>query len=115
MPSGLSSDEARALFAKCGANEVPDTAMRPWRVALAKFWAPVPWLLEAAILLQLVLHEYTEAAVIAGLLVFNAALGFFNEGRAGHARRFEIAPGADSVRAARWRLEEHPREGARAG
>jgi H+-transporting ATPase len=39
-------------------------------------------MLEAAILLQTVLHEYVEAAVIAGLLVFNAALGFFQEGRA---------------------------------
>jgi len=51
-------------------------------MALAKFWAPVPWMLEAAIILQTVLHEYVEAAVIAGLLVFNAALGFFQEGRA---------------------------------
>jgi H+-transporting ATPase len=56
--------------------------MRPWRMALAKFWAPVPWMLEAAIILQLVLREFVEAAVIAGLLVFNAALGFLNEGRA---------------------------------
>ena len=39
-------------------------------------------MLEAAIILQVVLHEYVEAAVIAGLLVFNAALGFFQEGRA---------------------------------
>jgi H+-transporting ATPase len=61
---------------------MPDTAMRPWRMAFAKFWAPVPWMLEATVVLQLVLHEYTEAGVIAGLLVFNAALGFFNEGRA---------------------------------
>jgi len=51
-------------------------------MALAKFWAPVPWMLEAAIILQAALHEYVEAAVIAGLLVFNAALGFFQEGRA---------------------------------
>jgi len=51
-------------------------------MALAKFWAPVPWMLEAAIILQTVLHEYVEAAVIGGLLVFNAALGFFQEGRA---------------------------------
>ncbi len=81
-PSGLSSDEARARLEKSGPNEMPDVAMRPWRMALAKFWAPVPWMLEAAIILQLVLHEYVEAAVIAGLLVFNAALGFFQEGRA---------------------------------
>jgi H+-transporting ATPase len=79
---GLSSDEARARLEKSGPNEVPDTSMRPWRMALAKFWAPVPWMLEAAVILQLVLREYAEAAVIAGLLVFNAALGFFQEGRA---------------------------------
>jgi H+-transporting ATPase len=79
---GLSSDEARARLEKYGPNAMPDTAMRPWRSALAKFWAPVPWMLEAAVVLQLVLHEYVEAAVIAGLLVFNAALGFFQEGRA---------------------------------
>src|ERR1700728_1125286 len=79
---GLTSDEARALLAQFGRNAMPVTAIRPWRMALAKFWAPVPWMLEAAIILQAALHEYTEAAVIAGLLVFNAALGFFQEGRA---------------------------------
>jgi H+-transporting ATPase len=56
--------------------------MPAWRMALTKFWAPVPWMLEAAVILQAVLHEYVEASVIAGLLVFNAALGFFQEGRA---------------------------------
>jgi H+-transporting ATPase len=61
---------------------MPDTAIRPLRMALTKFWAPVPWMLEAAVVLQLVLHEYIEAAVIGALLVFNAALGFFQEGRA---------------------------------
>jgi len=61
---------------------MPGIAKGRWRMALAKFWAPVPWMLEAAILLQTVLHEYTEAAVVAGLLVFNAGLGFFQEGRA---------------------------------
>src|ERR1019366_9352521 len=79
---GLSSDEARARLEKSGPNEMPDSTMRPWRMALAKFWAPVPWMQEAAIILQTVLHEYVEAAVIAGPLVFNAALGFFQEGRA---------------------------------
>jgi H+-transporting ATPase len=39
-------------------------------------------LLEAAIILQLVLHKDVEAAVIAGLLVFNAALAYLQEGRA---------------------------------
>ena len=33
-------------------------------------------MLEAAIVLELVLGRYVEASIIAGLLVFNAALGF---------------------------------------
>jgi H+-transporting ATPase len=61
---------------------MPDTSAHPLRNALAKFWAPVPWLLEASIVLELVLHKYYEAAVIAALLVFNAALAYFQEGRA---------------------------------
>jgi H+-transporting ATPase len=81
-PQGLSSDEARARLAKDGPNAMPDTSAHPLRNALAKFWAPVPWLLEASIVLELVLHKYYEAAVIAALLVFNAALAYFQEGRA---------------------------------
>jgi H+-transporting ATPase len=52
------------------------------RQALAKLWAPVPWMLEAAIVLELALGRYVEAGMIAALLAFNAALGFFQEGRA---------------------------------
>jgi H+-transporting ATPase len=39
-------------------------------------------MLEAAIILELVLGKFVEAGIIAVLLVFNAALGFFQEGRA---------------------------------
>jgi len=39
-------------------------------------------MLEAAIVLELALGKYVEALIITGLLVFNAALGFFQEGRA---------------------------------
>ena len=80
--SGLTSDVASSRLQKDGKNEMPDTSAHPLRNALTKFWAPVPWLLEAAIILQVVLHKYVEAAVIAGLLVFNAALAYFQEGRA---------------------------------
>src|ERR1035437_2838958 len=82
LPSGLASDEARRRLAKFGPNAMPDTSPHPLRMALEKFWAPVPWMLEAAIVLQVALGDYTEAAIIAGLLVFNAALGLFQESRA---------------------------------
>ena len=79
---GLTSDEARTRLEKDGPNAMPDTSVHPLRNALAKFWAPVPWLLEASIVLEVVLHKYYEAAIITALLVFNAALAFFQEGRA---------------------------------
>jgi len=61
---------------------MPDTALHPLRRALEKFWAPVPWMLEAAIVLELALGKYVEGAIIAALLVFNAVLGLFQESRA---------------------------------
>jgi H+-transporting ATPase len=39
-------------------------------------------MLEAAIVLELVLGKYVEAGIIGALLLLNAALGFFQEGRA---------------------------------
>jgi len=80
--NGLTSNEAKVCLEKDGPNAMPDTSSHPVRNALAKFWAPVPWLLEAAILLEVALHRDLEAAVIAVLLVFNAALAWFQEGRA---------------------------------
>jgi H+-transporting ATPase len=81
-PTGLTSEEARRRLAADGANAVQDVAQHPVYRALQKLWAPVPWMLEAAVVLQLALGEYVEAGAIAVLLLFNAALGFFQEGRA---------------------------------
>jgi H+-transporting ATPase len=61
---------------------MPDTSSHPARRAIEKLWAPIPWMLEAAIVLEVVLGKYIEAGIIAVLLVFNAALGFFQESRA---------------------------------
>ena len=80
--NGLTSDDALQRLEKFGPNAMPDTSLHPWRMAVEKFWAPVPWMLEAAIVLQLVLGKYVEAAIIAALLLFNAALGLFQESRA---------------------------------
>jgi H+-transporting ATPase len=80
--NGLTSEEARSQLEKSGPNAMPDTALHPLRSALAKFWAPVPWMLEAAIVLEIVLGKYVESSIIFGLLAFNAVLGFLQEGRA---------------------------------
>ena len=80
--TGLTGEEARSRLRKSGPNAMPDTALHPLRRALTQFWSAVPWMLEAAIVLEVALGKYFEAAIIAGLLVFNAGLGFFQEGHA---------------------------------
>ncbi|MCK9920077.1 HAD-IC family P-type ATPase [Microbacteriaceae bacterium K1510] len=82
VPAGLTSSEAQRRLAEVGPNATPDAAVHPLRLILSKFIAPVPCLLEAAIVLQLYLHEYLAAGVVAFLLLFNAALSFFHESRA---------------------------------
>jgi H+-transporting ATPase len=84
-PPGLTRGEALRRLDQFGPNTVAEDTPSLSGALLAKFWAPVPWLLEAAIVVQIGLGQYLEAAVIAGLLVFNATLGVFQEGRASAA------------------------------
>src|SRR3984885_12460387 len=79
---GLTSEEVNVRRQAYGSNTIPESDPATWRRLLTKLWAPVPWMLEAAIVLQFMLREYLEAAVIALLLLFNAALGLLQEGRA---------------------------------
>ncbi len=79
---GLTTDEARRRRLELGPNAVREESPAPWRRLARKFWAPVPWMLEAAIVLQVALGERIEAAVIAALVCFNAALGYVQEERA---------------------------------
>lgn len=106
-PRGLTSEEARRRLAQSGPNAVPDTAAHPLRRALGKLWAPVPWMLEASIILELALGKYVEAAIIAGLLIFNVAIGLFQEGRAQTtlaALRSRLALNASVLRDGAWRI-----------
>jgi len=81
-PLGLTQVEAAKRLALDGPNAVTDAAPNLLRDVISKFWAPVPWLLEAAVVLQLFLRDYTQAAIVLVLLVFNAALGYFQASRA---------------------------------
>jgi H+-transporting ATPase len=82
LPPGLTGDEARRRLGAVGANAMPDTAVHPLRRALGQLWSPVPWMLEGAIVLQLLMGDYVQSAIVAFLLLFNAVLGFVQEGRA---------------------------------
>jgi H+-transporting ATPase len=102
---GLTSAEAAKRLREYGANAIAEEHPRPWLLFLRKFWAPVPWMLEAAIAFQLALGKFDEAAIIAGLLLFNSALGFVQERRANDALALlkrRLAVQARVLRDGRW-------------
>jgi H+-transporting ATPase len=105
VPPGLTRAEAQQRLKDVGANVVADKEPPRWRRYLAKFWAPIPWMLELVILIQIGLRDYIDAGVIAGLLLFNATLGFFQEGRATAAvtaLKKRLPPTALALRDGEW-------------
>ncbi|MFZ5543111.1 MAG: cation-transporting P-type ATPase [Pseudomonadota bacterium] len=80
--SGLSSAEAAARLVRTGLNRSEAREVPTWRRLASRLWAPVPWMLEAVIVLQLALGRQIEAAVITALLVFNALAAQWQERRA---------------------------------
>src|SRR5580698_9133130 len=106
QPQGLNSDETYIRLKKDGPNAMPDVSVRPIINFLSKFWAPIPWLLEASLVLEVAMHKYFEAAIIAGLLLFNATLAFVQEGRAQatlKALQSRLALSASVLRDGKWK------------
>ena len=106
-PRGLTSQQAAERLQQFGPNAVAEARRHPLLAVLARFWAPVPWMLEATIVLELLLGRRTEAAVIGILLVFNALLSAAQERRAENALvllRRQLPVKARVLRDGRWQL-----------
>ncbi|MHB8347359.1 MAG: plasma-membrane proton-efflux P-type ATPase [Acidiferrobacterales bacterium] len=84
-PEGLSSAEAQRRLGQFGPNAVAEERRSPLLALLGKFWDPVPWMLEAAVILEVVLGKRDEALIIGALLLVNAILSFLQESRANQA------------------------------
>ena len=82
---GLSSAEATRRRAEFGPNAVVEEHVSPLRRIARHFWAPVPWMLEATIVLQIAIGQRLTAILIAALLVLNVVLGVVQESRANAA------------------------------
>ena len=78
---GLSSIEAKNRLAHYGKNIVAEHKPFYLLSFAKKFWAPIPWMLEITIILELILHHNKEAVIILFLLVFNSILSFVQEER----------------------------------
>ncbi len=107
LGSGLTAAEAALRLARSGPNTMAEEQPQPLRALARRLWAPVPWMLEATMLLQLAIGEFLSAGVVGGLLVFNAALGTVQEQRtqaAVTALRRRLAITATVRRDGSWRV-----------
>jgi H+-transporting ATPase len=77
--AGLSSAQVASLRAEFGPNAVVEEPIHPLGRFARHFWAPVPWMLEATIGLQIILGEWLTASIIAALLLFNVLLAAFRK------------------------------------
>jgi len=106
-PAGLTTAEAEARLRQVGPNRVVQERRHPVLALLGRFWGAVPWMLEATVAIEILLRRRDEAIVIAGLLVFNAILGFAQENQANRALallRSRLSIEARVLRDGQWRL-----------
>jgi H+-transporting ATPase len=81
---GLSSSEAKKRVEKYGFNEIPEKKVSPLLQLLRYFWGPIPWMIEVAAILSAVVHHWPDFGIIMVLLFTNAAVGFWEEYKAGN-------------------------------
>jgi H+-transporting ATPase len=72
---GLKESEVQRRLQIFGFNEVTEKRSNPVFAFLARYWGPMPWLLELAIVLSVVLKHYLEAGIIFALLTINTVIG----------------------------------------
>ncbi|MCH5377020.1 MAG: haloacid dehalogenase, partial [Planctomycetes bacterium] len=82
-PDGLTPSEVQARFAMHGPNALPEGKRRTLlRLFLSQFQSPLIYLLLVAAVLAAFLGKQGDAAVILAVVVVNALIGSFQEGRA---------------------------------
>jgi H+-transporting ATPase len=104
---GLSQAKVEELRGQYGYNEVSEEPPSRLRAILKRLWGPIPWMLEAALVLEIVLGKSVEPAIIAGWLAFSAILGGVQERRAQSALdllRSRLRVNARVCREGVWRL-----------
>ena len=82
---GLSSAEAEKRLQQYGPNEIQEKKVNPLLKFLRYFWGPIPWMIEAAVVMSAVIHSWADFAIILALLLVNASVGSLQERKAGDA------------------------------
>ncbi|MGA2030183.1 MAG: plasma-membrane proton-efflux P-type ATPase [Verrucomicrobiota bacterium] len=84
-PDGLTQAEAQRRLAQYGSNEITEKKTNSLLKFLGYFWGPIPWMIEAAVILSGVVRHWPDFFIILFLLAANAVVGFWEERQAGNA------------------------------
>ncbi len=104
-PDGLSQAEATKRLTQYGPNEIEEKKTNAFLKFLTYFWGPIPWMIEAAVILSAVAKHWPDFAIILVLLFSNAIVGFWEEHQAGNAieaLKAKLAKNARAKRDGKW-------------
>ena len=104
-PNGLSQAEAKKRLTQYGPNEIAEKKTNELLKFLSYFWGPIPWMIEAAVVLSAVARHWPDFGIILVLLVANAVVGFWEEHQAGNAiaaLKATLAIKARVIRDGKW-------------
>jgi H+-transporting ATPase len=104
-PNGLSQTEAAKRLAQYGPNEIEEKKSNELLKFLGYFWGPIPWMIEAAVILSAAARHWPDFGIILVLLMANAMVGFWEEHQAGNAiaaLKATLAIKARVIRDGKW-------------
>jgi H+-transporting ATPase len=82
---GLSDAEAQRRLAEDGPNAIEEHHRSAVIEFLSRYWGPIPWMIEVALVLSIVVGHWSDAVIIGALLVMNGLVSFWEEHQAGNA------------------------------
>jgi H+-transporting ATPase len=77
----------------------------PIRKFLNFFWGPIPWMIEIALILSLIIQHWQEFIIISILLMINGLVGFYQEYTADNPidlLKEKLSYKADVLRDSKW-------------
>jgi H+-transporting ATPase len=104
-PEGLTQAEAQKRLIQYGPNEIAEKKTNLLLKLLSYFWGPIPWMIEAAVILSGVVRHWLDFFIILLLLCSNAVVGFWEEHQAGNAidaLKAKLAIDARAKRDGKW-------------
>lgn len=106
---GLVESEAKNRLDIFGYNEIVEKKKNPFLEFLLRYWGPMPWLLELAMILSFILRHHFETIIIFGLLTINAIIGHMHSlgsQKAVELLKKKLAIKAKILRDGEWIMED---------